>query len=85
MSLASVTKRNAVCHERDGVATVTLYSRDARVGRPAAATLRVEVPRVFGAHSGDALMLVVDGRPHETQIDQDGAAVVTVSECTDGR
>jgi hypothetical protein len=77
MSLASVTKGNALCREHDGVATVTLYGRNVRLPRPAATSVRVEVPRVFGA--GGLMRLVVDGDSHDVQVDADGRASLTLA------
>lgn len=75
MSLASISKRNALCREQDDVATVTVYSRDVHIPRPTAATVRVEVPRAFGA--GDVTRLLVDGAIHEAPAD--GTASVVLS------
>jgi hypothetical protein len=69
-SLASITRRNALCTVRDGVATVVLYSRDLCIPRPPSSSLRVDVPRVFGAT--DALRLVVDGRSYDVPPEADG-------------
>jgi len=69
-SLASITRGNALLCERDGVATVTLYSRDLRIPRPRASVVRIEVPRMFGGH--DRLRLVVDGKSHDVPADADG-------------
>jgi hypothetical protein len=77
MSLASITRGSALCREQDGVATVTLYSRDVRIPRPAVPTVRVEVPRVLGA--GDRVRLVVDGESHDVQVGTDGGASVTLA------
>jgi hypothetical protein len=74
-SLASITRGNARWHERDGVATVTLYSRDVRIPRPAAPVLRVELPRILGA--GNAIQLAVDGETHDvTPLPGGGSGVV---------
>jgi hypothetical protein len=62
-SLASITRRNAVCTVRAGVATVGVYSRDLRIPRPRASTIRVEVPPIFGG--SDPLPIVVDGRRYD--------------------
>jgi hypothetical protein len=77
MSLASIAGGNALCREQDGVATVVLYSRDLRIPRPAAPTLRVEVPRTLGAV--DLVRLVVDGMRHDVQADADGSAAIKLS------
>jgi hypothetical protein len=77
MSLASISRGNALCREEDGIATVTLYSRDVRIPRPAAPTVRVEVPRGIGA--GDLVKLVVDGENHDVQAGTDGAASITLA------
>ena len=47
-SLAAIGRTNAVVRERDGEATVTVYSRDVRLTRPAGERVRVEIPRRFG-------------------------------------
>ncbi len=82
MSLASIMRGNARCREKDGVATVTVYSRDVRIRRPAAPTVRVEVPRVFEV--GDLVRLVVDGTTHEVQPRTDGAASITLANVPKG-
>ena len=82
MSLASITRRNAVCREHDGVATVTLYARDVRLPRPAAPRARLEVPRVFGA--SELLRFVVDGESHDVCVDAHGRASVTLADLPPG-
>jgi hypothetical protein len=77
MSLASITRGNALCREHDGVATVTLYSRDVRLPRPTAPTVRIEVPRVLGER--ELMKLVVDGESHDLQVGPDGGASVTLA------
>jgi hypothetical protein len=75
-SLASITRRNAVCTVRDGVATVAAYSRDLRIPRPDASRIRVQVPRVFGG--GDSLPVLIDGRRFDVPAASDGSyALVT--------
>jgi hypothetical protein len=75
MSLGSIAERNALCSERDGVATVRLYGRDLRLRRPSARTVRAELPRVFMA--SDRIRLVVDGENHDVQTRADGTASAT--------
>jgi hypothetical protein len=82
MSLASITRRNAVCREHDGVATATLYARDVRLPRPAATRVRLEVPRVFGA--SELLRFVVDGESHDVCVDGHGRASVTLADLPPG-
>ena len=77
MSLASITRGNVLCREEEGVATVTLYSRDVRIPRPAVPPVRVEVPRIFGAD--DLVRLVVDGEDHDVRPGIDGRASVTLA------
>jgi len=62
-SLASITRRNAVCRVRDGVATVAVYSRDLRIPRPRASSIRIEVPPIFGGT--DPLPIVLNGRRYD--------------------
>jgi hypothetical protein len=64
-SLASIARGNARWHDGGGVAVVTLYSRDARIPRPAAPLVRVELPRVFGDRG--AIRLAVDGETHAVE------------------
>ena len=61
-SLAGIARRNAHCHEDDGVAMVAVYSRAFRVPRPAAARIGVELPRIY-APEGDPV-LEVNGVRH---------------------
>jgi hypothetical protein len=75
MSLGSIAQSNARYREQDGLATVALYSRDLRRPRPAAPTVRVEVPRVFAAT--DPLRVVVDGEHHDLTAGADGWSSVT--------
>jgi hypothetical protein len=77
MSLASIARRNAQCRDQDGIAVVTIYSRDVRIPRPAAPTVRVEVPRVFGV--GGRMKLVIDGRAHDVEPRADGGASITLA------
>jgi hypothetical protein len=82
MSLASITRASAACHVQDGVATVTPYSRDVRLRRPAARTLRLEIPRIFGA--GDSVRLTVDGETRDVQPRPGGGAAVTLTNAPAG-
>ena len=75
MSLASITRRNATCSERSGVAAVTLYSRDVRIPDLRAPAVHVDVPRVFGA--GDRLLLTLNGARHEARAHDTGSFSVT--------
>jgi hypothetical protein len=76
VSLASITRRNAVCTVRGGVAAVAVYSRDLRIPRPRASTIRLQVPRVFGG--SDPLPIAVDGRRYDVPAASDGGyALVT--------
>jgi hypothetical protein len=77
MSLASISRANALCRELDGVATVTLYSRDVRLARPAVPTVRVEVPRSLGTR--ELVRLVVNGENHDVEVGTDGAASITLA------
>ncbi|HEY2789150.1 MAG TPA: hypothetical protein VGI72_06800 [Gaiellales bacterium] len=84
MSLASIARASAACRDEGAVATVTPYSRDLRIRRPAAPTIEIEIPRTFGA--GDALRVVVDGMPHDVRLRPDGGGTVVVANpaTTDG-
>jgi hypothetical protein len=61
---------------------VTLYARNVRLPRPAATSVLVEVPRVYGA--GDLMRLVVDEESHDVQVDADGRASVTLANLPPG-
>lgn len=67
-SLAAIARTNAVVREHDGEATVTVYSRDVRLPRPAGERVRVEIPRRFG-----------DPGPVQVTVDDDVRAVDTGS------
>jgi hypothetical protein len=82
-SLASITRRNAVSDERDGVAAVTLHSRDVRIPGLRPPVVRIDVPRVAGG--GDVLHLVVNGVSVEAPADRSGAYSVTTAVRPDGR
>ncbi|HXD70166.1 MAG TPA: hypothetical protein VN615_09915 [Gaiellales bacterium] len=58
-SLAAIARANAVVRQGDGEATVTVYSRDVRLPRPAGRRVRVEIPRRFG-DSGPVQVTVDD-------------------------
>ncbi|HEV8450534.1 MAG TPA: hypothetical protein VGQ45_03810 [Gaiellales bacterium] len=75
-SLAEIARRNVSVHESDELATVTVYSRDARVRRPRAPRLRIEVPRMFAP--GQAPTVWVDGVAHDVELLPDGRRVVTI-------
>jgi len=77
MSLASIARASATCRMKDGVATVTPYSRDLRIRRPAARAIEIEIPRTFGAR--DVLRVSVDGMPHDVRLRADGAGTVVVA------
>jgi hypothetical protein len=83
VSLASITRENAVYAEHDGFATLTLYSREVRLARPPAPRVRVEIPRVLRA-SRD-LTLVVDGVAHVVETGSDGRASVVLENDPAGR
>ena len=74
--LAVIARGNAACRVRDGVATMTLYSGDVRLPRPAAETLRIELPRTFGA--GGRVRLEVDGVAHDVALGADGSGSLSV-------
>jgi hypothetical protein len=76
-SLAEMARRNVAVHEGDGLATITLYSRDALVRRPRAPRLRIEVPRIYEAAHAPALW--VDGVVHDVEPLPDGGGVVTIA------
>jgi hypothetical protein len=80
-SLASIAGSNAVVRESGETATITVYSRDARIRRPNASLVRVEIPRIFG-HT-ERLQLVVDDVPHELDLDA-GAAEITFENAPTG-
>lgn len=76
-SLATIARGNAVVHEGDGLATVTVYSGDVRLRRPSAATVRIEIPRRFG--SSDPVHLLVDGGTHRVRARPDGTAGIALA------
>ena len=76
-SLAEIARRNVSVHESGELATVTLYSRDARVRRPRAPQLRIEIPRIYGPRQ--ALALWVDGVAHDVEPLPDGRGVVMIA------
>ncbi len=73
-SLASITRKNAVCAVHDGVATVAVYSRDLRIPRPRASSIRIEVPPIFGGRN--PLPIVVDGRRYDVPAACNGSYTV---------
>jgi hypothetical protein len=77
MPLASVARNRVRVREQDGLAEVTLFSRDARLSRPEAPRLRVEVPRVFDA--ADRMYVSIDGERHSVAPRPDGGAGITVA------
>lgn len=77
MSLASITRRNAVWRECDGAGTVTLYSRDLRLPSLRAAAVHIEVPRVFGGDG--SLEVVVNGKSRSVGADDHGAYSLEVA------
>jgi hypothetical protein len=82
-SLGSIAGRNALCGERDGVATLRVYSRDLRLPRPAAGIVRVEVPRVFGA--SQRVRILVDGEVRDLEAGTDGSGSVTFTNSSTSR
>jgi hypothetical protein len=76
-SLAVIARRNVSVHESGELATVTLYSRDARVRRPRASRLRIEVPRIYDP--GQAPTLWVDGLAHDVDPLPGAVGVVTIA------
>jgi hypothetical protein len=76
-SLAEIARHNVSVHESSELATVTLYSRDARVRRPRAPRLRIEVPRIYAPRQAPTLW--VDGIAHDVEPLPDGRGVVTVA------
>jgi hypothetical protein len=77
-SLASIARSNAACRVTDGVASVTPYSRDLRVRRPAAPAIEIEIPRTFGAR--DVLRISVDGMPRDVRLRAHGSGTVFVAD-----
>ncbi len=76
-SLGEIARQNVSVHDSDELATVTLYSRDARVRRPRAPRLRIEVPRIY--EPGQAPALWVDGVAHDVEALPDGGGVLTIA------
>jgi hypothetical protein len=76
-SLAAIARGNAVVREGDGEATVTVtvYSRDVRLPRPAGERVRVEIPRRFG--EAGPVHVTVDGQVKPVDPETDGGASVT--------
>jgi hypothetical protein len=67
MSLVSIARANAMIHVDPAVTTVITYSRDLHIPRPAAKSLRIAIPRIFG---GDhATRLEIDGHPLDAELD----------------
>ncbi len=82
-SLASIIRGNALCHEQDGAAVVTIYSRDVRIQMPTAPVVRVEIPRVFD--DADAVQLAVNGTTQPVTHRRDGGAFVTLTNMPTGK
>ena len=76
-SLAEIARRNVSVHDSGELATVTLYSRDARVCRPRAPRLSIVVPRIYAP--GQAPALWVDGVAHDVEPLPDGRGAVTIA------
>jgi len=81
-SLASIAASNANVRLAGNAATVTLYSCDVCIPRPAAPVVRVEVPRIFGRP--EALRLVVDGVTHELHAGAGTTTMVVQNRRTEG-
>jgi hypothetical protein len=81
-SLAGLARANAVVRERDGEATVTVYSRDVHLPRPQGERVRVEIPRRFGAVG--PVLVTVDGQARSVAPEAGGAATVTFARRGDG-
>jgi hypothetical protein len=75
-SLAEIARRNVALHGSGEPATVTLYSRDARLLRPRAPRLRIEVPRIYRPEQ--APVLWVDGFAHDLEPLPDGRGAATI-------
>lgn len=82
MPLASIARASAVCRVQGGVATVTVYSGDVRIRRPPAETVRIEIPRTFGA--GACLRLAVDGALHDVRLGADGGGSIALANAPPG-
>jgi hypothetical protein len=67
MSLGAIARTNAVISVDGAVTTVMTFSRDLRIPRPAADSLRIAIPRIFGG--GQATRLEVDGRRLDADFD----------------
>ena len=76
-SLAEIARRNVAVHDSDELATITLYSRDARLPRPRAPRLRIEIPRIY--EPGQAPALSVDGIARDVEPLPDGRGVATIA------
>jgi hypothetical protein len=82
MSLEAIARTNAVVGVDGDVATVTTFSRDLRISRPAADSLRIAIPRIFGG--GQATRIEVDDRPLDAELDGSREAFVDVPNRSDG-
>lgn len=76
-SLAEIARSNVSVQDSGELTTVTLYSRDARLRRPRAPRLRIEVPRIYGPEHAPALF--VDGVAQDVEPLPDGRRVVTIA------
>lgn len=81
-SLAAIARGNAAWRDEGGVAVVTPYSRDLRIPRPPAETLRIEIPCTFGA--AGSLRVSVDGTPHAVALGPHGAGSLTLANAVGG-
>jgi hypothetical protein len=82
MSLEAIARTNAVVGVDGNVATVTTFSRDLRIPRPAADSLRIAIPRIFGG--GEAPRIEVDDRPLDVELDGSREAFVAVADRSGG-
>jgi hypothetical protein len=82
MSLEAIARTNAVISVDGAVTTVTTFSRDLRIPRPAADSLRIAIPRIFGG--GQATRIEVDGRRLDVELDSSREAFVAVPDRSGG-
>jgi hypothetical protein len=74
MSLEAIARTNAVVSVDGDVATVATFSRDLRIPRPTAESLRIAIPRIFGGEEGTRIE--VDDRALDVELDDSREAFV---------
>ncbi len=82
MSLEAIARANAVISVDGAVTTVMTFSRDLRILRPEADSLRIAIPRIFGG--GQATRVEVDGRRLDAEFDASREGFVAVPDRSGG-